>query len=79
MAEQSVYICFGWDDYEGGKNYIVFGTEEKAKEWVEKSEELTAKYWALNDGERNEIEKQLESICSEENDNFKYEKKKVVY
>jgi len=78
MPEKFVYICYGWDDYEGGRNYIVFDAEEKAKVWVEESKRLTTNYWGLSSEKRKKVEKQLEAMCSEENDNFRYEKMRVV-
>lgn len=72
-----VFVCYGWDDYEGGRNYIVFSSEEKAKDWVEKSQQLSAKYWQAEYGESKQLECQLEDMHSAPCDNFKYEKMTV--
>jgi len=72
-----VYVCYGWDDCEGGQNYITFNTERQAKKWVKDSEKITSNYW---DGtkDRSVIDKELEEMHSERNDNFKYEKMEII-
>ena len=77
MTTKYVYVCYGWDDYEGGKNYVVYSNETKAKEWIEKSEQLTNDYYTSG-LVNNDVDKKLKAIPSERCDNYKYTKMEVI-
>ena len=78
MAEKKyVYICYGWSDYVGGKNYIAYADKINAMNWVQDSKKL-ARIDNENVKDKYAIAVRFEEMHSEHCDNYKYIKMEIV-